>query len=218
MHTTVTVGRMDRSAVDEISRIVAEFDSADFPGIGGLHRRQLYVYYDILVHVQDFAGARGHPKLDRLEEALSPFVTGYDTDAGTSVVGASASRFYHWEDATALRKQHRLHSAVIVNRVADAVLPEVARLFAELDHTDFPYQMGTRRRQLFTYHGVYFHVQDFEVDNGNAVIDEAWQDADPRFVKICADLDPLVRKYDPTTWRSTADQIAHRFYCWRDST
>jgi hypothetical protein len=223
MHTTVTVGRIDHSAVNEISRIVTEFDSDASPGFGGLRRRQLYVYYDVLVHVQDFVGAGvaetgRDPGLIRFEEALSPLVTGYDQDIAISLLDASASRFYHWEGATAVRKQDGLHSTVIVNRVQDAVVPEVARLFAELDETDFPYQMGTRRRQLFTYHGVYFHIQDFELDNGSAVIDQAWKDADPRFVKICADLDPLVKKYDPASWRSTADQIANRFYRWEAST
>ncbi|WTS84450.1 TcmI family type II polyketide cyclase [Streptomyces sp. NBC_00487] len=107
-----------------------------------------------------------------------------------------------------------MHSTVIVNRVADEVIPEVARLFGELDATDFPYRMGTRRRQLFAYQGVYFHIQDFPSENGTAVIDQAWKEADPRFVKICADLDPLVKKYAPERWRSTADQIAARFYHW----
>ncbi|WBO69777.1 TcmI family type II polyketide cyclase (plasmid) [Streptomyces camelliae] len=110
-----------------------------------------------------------------------------------------------------------MHSTVIVNRVADEVIPEVTRLFGELDATDFPYRMGTRRRQLFSYHGVYFHIQDFLSENGTAVIDQAWKEADPRFVKICADLDPLVKKYAPERWRSTADQIATRFYLWEAS-
>ncbi|WP_424184798.1 TcmI family type II polyketide cyclase [Actinokineospora sp. G85] len=218
MHTTVSVGRMDPAAATAIARVYAESESAG-PPVPGLKRRQLYRYYDVFVEIQDFSGenaaeaaeeATRHPAILRVRENLAPHVTAFDPAA----TGDRATTFYHWEGAPPIDKETGLHSTVIVNRVRDAVIPEVARLFGELDETDFPYRMGTRRRQLFTYHGVYFHIQDFEARDGNAVIDQAWKEADPRFVKICADLDPLVHKYAPERWRSTDDQIAVRFHHW----
>ncbi|MFF4786951.1 TcmI family type II polyketide cyclase [Streptomyces griseorubiginosus] len=222
MFTVVSVGRLNGEYGKEISEIFAEFDAATAPGIPGLKRRQLYSYYDVFVHIQDFTGENADEKAEaaakdsrvaELSERLAPLITAYDP----TLADDRAAPFYHWEGDPPVDKETGLHSTVIVNRVADEVVPEVARLFGELDATDFPYRMGTRRRQLFSYHGVYFHIQDFPSENGTAVIDQAWKQADPRFVKICADLDPLVKKYAPERWRSTADQIAHRFYLWEAS-
>ncbi|MCM6778699.1 TcmI family type II polyketide cyclase [Nocardia sp. CDC159] len=89
---------------------------------------------------------------------------------------------------------------------------DIAGLFAEFDGTDMPHRMGTRRRQLFYYQGLYFHLQDFDTDDGGARIDQAR--SDPRFIGISADLRPFVSPYDPKTWRSPADAMATRFYNW----
>lgn len=222
MQSIVSVSRMDLAAGPAVSRIFAEFDSTVAPGIPGLKRRQLYTYYDVFVHIQDFVGedaaeaaesAARDPRIRKPAEGLSPYVTAYDPDISAD----RAMSFYHWEGTPPIEKETGLYSTVIVNRVQDAVIPDVARLFGELDETDFPHRMGTRRRQIFSYHGVYFHIQDFESQNGNSVIDQAWKEADPRFVKICADLDPLVQKYAPEKWRSIDDQIADRFYHWETS-
>jgi hypothetical protein len=219
MFTVVSVGRLDGDCSKEIAEIFADFDAVTAPRISGLKRRQLYAYYDVLVHIQDFTGENAGAAADEaakefrvagLRERLAPLVTAYNPTGADD----RAVAFYHWEGEPPVDKETGLHSTVIVNRVADEVVPEVARLFGELDATDFPYRMGTRRRQLFSYQGVYFHIQDFPSENGTAVIDQAWKEADPRFVKICADLDPLVKKYAPERWRSTADQIATRFYHW----
>ncbi len=219
MFTVVSVGRLGGDYSREISEIFADFDAVTAPGISGLKRRQLYTYYDVFIHIQDFAGenpgeaaeeAAKDSRAAELDARLAPLVAAYDP----TMTDDRAVAFYHWEGEPPVDKETGLHSTVIVNRVADEVIPEVARLFGELDSTDFPYRMGTRRRQLFSYQGVYFHIQDFPSENGTAVIDQAWKEADPRFVKVCADLDPLVKKYAPDRWRSTADQIATRVYHW----
>nr|QNL10612.1 Polyketide synthesis cyclase [Streptomyces sampsonii] len=219
MFTAVSVGRLERDVRDEISEIFADFDTATEHGASGLRRRQLYAYYDIFIHLQDFTGENAAaaardavegPGTARVRERLARLVPAYgpagDEDRPTA--------FYHWEGEPPVDKETGLHTTVIVNRVADEVIPEVARLFGGLDATGFPHRMGTRRRQLFAYQGVYFHLQDFPGEDGTAVIGQAWREADPRFVQICADLDPLVKKYAPERWRSTADQIATRFYHW----
>jgi cyclase len=108
-----------------------------------------------------------------------------------------------------------MHSTLIVARMEPDSGPDVARLFGAFDETEMPQLMGTRRRQLFSYRGLYFHLQDFDQDNGGRLIEEA--KSDPRFVGISEDLKPFIEAYDPATWRSPADAMATRFYHWEGS-
>ncbi|MEV6753029.1 TcmI family type II polyketide cyclase [Streptomyces sp. NPDC051214] len=108
-----------------------------------------------------------------------------------------------------------MHSTLIVARMDPGSGVDVARLFGEFDDTEMPHRMGTRRRQLFSYRGLYFHLQDFDQDNGGELIEEA--KTDPRFVGISQDLKPFIEAYDPATWRSPADAMAKRFYNWEAS-
>jgi cyclase len=108
-----------------------------------------------------------------------------------------------------------MHSNLIVARIALDSSAEVARLFGEFDATEMPHRMGTRRRELFFYKGLYFHQQAFDGENGGELIEEA--KSDPRFVQISADLKPFIEAYDPATWRSPADAMATRFYHWEAS-
>jgi len=88
----------------------------------------------------------------------------------------------------------------------------VADIFREFDETEMPRRMGTRRRQLFSFKGLYFHLQDFDSDHGTDLIEVAKED--PRFIRISDDLKPYIKAYDPATWRSPADAAATRFYSW----
>lgn len=108
-----------------------------------------------------------------------------------------------------------MHSTLIVARMDPDSSVDVAKLFAEFDAGDMPHRMGTRRRQLFSYRGLYFHLQDFDSDNGGELIEQA--KSDPRFVRISDDLKPFIQAYDPATWRSPADAMATRFYTWEAS-
>jgi cyclase len=105
-----------------------------------------------------------------------------------------------------------MHNTLIVARMNDAHRTAVANLFTEFDASDMPHLMGTRNRQLFTYRGLYFHLQSFDTDDGAERIEKA--KSDPRFVRISDDLKPFVQAYDPATWRSPADAMATRFYHW----
>ena len=108
-----------------------------------------------------------------------------------------------------------MHSTLIVARMHPESGVDVAKLFSEFDSTEMPHRMGTRRRQLFQYRGLYFHLQDFDTDNGGELIEQA--KTDPRFVAISEDLKPFIEAYDPKTWRSPADAMATRFYHWEGS-
>ncbi|PWG12188.1 TcmI family type II polyketide cyclase [Streptomyces sp. V2] len=108
-----------------------------------------------------------------------------------------------------------MHSTLIVARLEPGASTNVADLFAGFDATEMPHRMGTRRRQLFHYRGLYFHLQDFDEDNGGERIEAAR--TDPRFIGISNDLKPYIGAYDPATWRSPADAQATRFYAWEAS-
>jgi len=105
-----------------------------------------------------------------------------------------------------------MHSTLIVARMEPNAQADVARLFADFDSTQMPHLMGTRRRQLFLYRGLYFHLQDFEDDQGGERIEAA--KTDERFVRISEDLKPFIGAFDPATWKSPADAMATRFYHW----
>ncbi|GGU17164.1 MULTISPECIES: TcmI family type II polyketide cyclase [Streptomyces] len=108
-----------------------------------------------------------------------------------------------------------MHSTLIVARMDPGSSVDVAKLFSDFDRTEMPHRMGTRRRQLFEYRGLYFHLQDFDEDQGGQQIQEARHDQ--RFIQISEDLKPFIEAYDPTTWRSPADAMAQRFYNWEAS-
>ncbi len=107
-----------------------------------------------------------------------------------------------------------MHSTLIVARMAPGDAAAVAARFAEFDAGEMPRRMGTRRRELFHYRGLYFHLQDFDDAPGGEAIEAA--KADPEFVRISADLKAHIEAYDPATWRSPKDAMATRFYRWSD--
>lgn len=105
-----------------------------------------------------------------------------------------------------------MFSTLIVARMDPGSSADVAGVFTGFDATEMPHLMGTRRRQLFSYRGLYFHLQDFDAENGHESIERTR--TDPRFIRISDDLRPFVEAYDTTTWRSPADAMASRFYHW----
>ncbi len=106
-----------------------------------------------------------------------------------------------------------MHSTLIVGRMDPESSLEVAQLFTAFDETGMPHRMGTRRRELFSYNGLYFHLQDFLHDDGRERVSGAR--TDPLFIKISEDLRRHIRAYDPETWRSPVDAMATRFYHWQ---
>ncbi|MEU3609165.1 TcmI family type II polyketide cyclase [Streptomyces sp. NPDC035033] len=105
-----------------------------------------------------------------------------------------------------------MHSTLIVARMEEGSAGRVAQLFSDFDATDMPERMGTLRRQLFTYHGLYFHLQDFARPDGGERIERHRHD--PRFTSISAELKPYVSAFDPSTWTSPSDAMARCFYRW----
>ena len=226
MHSVVFVGVLTEGATPKVATLFSEFDSSELPALIGLRRRPMYSYYDLHINVLDFSqepdaarieALKGDPRVERHVRRLNDLVAPLRPEGWRDVADSAASPFYLWGQDDWHPAGELTHSTIVVNRMDSSAAPKVSALFAKLDATDFPYRMGTRRRQLFTHHGVYFHIQDFPVADGAEVIADAWKEQDPRFVKICRDLDPFMNVYDPATWRSTADQVATRFYSWRSA-
>ena len=109
-----------------------------------------------------------------------------------------------------------MNSTLIVAKMESGSGEGVAKLFSEFDQTEMPRLMGTRRRQLFHYRGLYFHLQDF--DEGGTEGGEAIEEArtHPLFVGISAALRAYIDPYDPN-WKRPADAMAERFYEWKDT-
>ncbi|HEY7486214.1 MAG TPA: TcmI family type II polyketide cyclase [Streptosporangiaceae bacterium] len=105
-----------------------------------------------------------------------------------------------------------MYSTLIVARMEPQDSGAVARLFEDFDRGEMPGLMGTRRRQLFHYHGLYFHLQDFDDEQGGQAIEAA--KTNPSFIQISADLKQFITAYDPATWQSPKDAMAERFYHW----
>jgi cyclase len=105
-----------------------------------------------------------------------------------------------------------VYSTLIVARMQPHDSAAVAGLFTDFDRGEMPHRMGTRRRQLFHYRGLYFHLQDFDGEHGGEAIEEA--KTQPEFVRISADLTKFITAYDPATWRSPKDAMATPFYRW----
>lgn len=101
-------------------------------------------------------------------------------------------------------------STLIVARMAPESAPTVADLFRDSDQcTTLPSELGVRRRSLFRYYDLYFHLVDFA---GPA--DQALRTARdlPDFRRLSDALSPLIAPYDPHTWRSPVDAMAQEFY------
>jgi cyclase len=106
-----------------------------------------------------------------------------------------------------------MNTTLIVAKMAPESADAVAKLFAEFDKTEMPHIMGTRRRQLFYYRGLYFHLQDFDGEGGGEAIEQHRHH--PLFVGISADLRAYIDPYDPN-WKRPADAMSTRFYAWQD--
>jgi Polyketide synthesis cyclase len=105
-----------------------------------------------------------------------------------------------------------MFTTLIIARFKRPDLDAISGLFKEFDETDMPWRMGTLRRQLFNYHDLYIHAQDFAEDHGAEQVEQARED--PRFVQISDDLKPFFNPYDPS-WKSPKDAMASSFYRWQ---
>jgi hypothetical protein len=99
---------------------------------------------------------------------------------------------------------------LIVARMNEVDRNAVARVFAESDATDLPVLMGTQRRTLFHYRGLYVHLVEADSDVSDRLREAG---NNPLFVDVSAKLSPYITPYDPD-WRQPRDALAEPFYTW----
>jgi len=104
-----------------------------------------------------------------------------------------------------------MYTTLIIARLQRPDFDSIANIFGKFDETDMPQRMGTQRRQLFHFHDLYIHAQDFAADHGQQRVEESKED--PRFVQISKDLRQFFEPYDPN-WASPKDAMASCFYRW----
>lgn len=107
-----------------------------------------------------------------------------------------------------------MYTTLIVGRMKPNEKDLIAGHFANFDASEMPHLMGTRRRELFNYNDLYFHLQQFDDDHDSG---EAIRNAmdHPLFVDISQKLIAMIDPYDPTTWKQPTDAIAKSFYRWQ---
>ncbi|QIS18469.1 TcmI family type II polyketide cyclase [Nocardia terpenica] len=105
-----------------------------------------------------------------------------------------------------------MFTTLIIAKFQRPDLNTISELFGEFDKTDMPERMGTLRRQLFNFHDLYIHAQDFAEDHGPEQVENARKD--PRFVKISEDLLQFFDPYAPG-WTGPKDAMASCFYRWQ---
>lgn len=198
MPSTVTLGTFDSDNVADVTKVLREFDGEVASELPQLRRRQVFSYSDLYVHMQDWDVADAaeayrmtttDPRCTRLNERLSAYFGEYTAaeDWDGPIDQPAAERFYLWP-AEQLENLEQTYSAVIVNTQRQEHIPEVSRLFAESDATDIPQSMGTLRRQIYLWRGVYLHIQDFADADSIKAISAVWTDGDPRFLQLVDDL------------------------------
>ncbi|MEU6143258.1 TcmI family type II polyketide cyclase [Streptomyces sp. NPDC047081] len=211
----VTVSKMDRSSIPEVSRLFAEFDGTEIPGLIGLHRRQLFIHQNIQVHLYDFVEksdpaalekVKSDPRMGRLSVDLQPYVAPYEPETWNSPADSAAACFYTWEGEE-IDSPGPTGTTVTIARMDSDAIPDVQKIFRDFDAT--ARLLGIRRRQLFAFKDLCIHIQDHDgLDDTNVArktASEIWSG------KVLQDL-PRLAGQEPV-----ADGWASRFYGWEAS-
>ncbi|MCH0563036.1 MULTISPECIES: TcmI family type II polyketide cyclase [unclassified Streptomyces] len=104
-----------------------------------------------------------------------------------------------------------MHHTLIVARMAPGSAPDIAKVFEDSDRGELPHLVGVSRRSLFQFDDVYLHLIESVEDPAPAIARAAGH---PEFRDVSERLAAYVSAYDPATWRSPKDAMAHCFYRW----
>jgi len=102
------------------------------------------------------------------------------------------------------------HRTLIVARADRRSLAEIGRIFADSDASDLPHRLGVRKRSLFHFRDLYFHL--IETDAPLLGPLEQLRD-DSEFRRVNERLAAFVTPYS-SEWQGPADAIANEFYSW----
>ena len=103
-----------------------------------------------------------------------------------------------------------MHRTLIVAKFDPANAPQVADIFAESDASELPAMVGVRNRELFRFHGLYFHLVEAEND---PTADLYKARSHPLFRDVNTKLAKYMSPYDPN-WKEPKDAMAESFYYW----
>lgn len=99
---------------------------------------------------------------------------------------------------------------LIVARLDPTDREAVAGIFAESDATELPQMIGVKRRSLFAFHGLYFHLVEAE----KAITPSLYRSrSHPLYEDINRKLAEFMTPYHPS-WREPKDSMAEQFYSW----
>ncbi|MCW6009765.1 TcmI family type II polyketide cyclase [Micromonospora sp. CPCC 206061] len=99
---------------------------------------------------------------------------------------------------------------LIVARMRPEDAEAVGGLFAESDATELPHLIGVRRRTLFHFHELYFHL----IESGEQITEPLYRNrSHPLFQDVNTKLAAYMRPYHPS-WREPKDSMATPFYSW----
>lgn len=103
---------------------------------------------------------------------------------------------------------------LIVAKMNETDTDAVTDIWAESDASELPHLVGVRRRSLFQFHGLYFHLIEAEQPTGT---DGRIEDVrkHPLFQDIDTKLAKYVTAFDKATWRGPKDAMARLFYSWQ---
>lgn len=103
------------------------------------------------------------------------------------------------------------HRTLIVAKMDHKDADAVGNLFAESDATDLPHMIGVKRRTLFRFHGLYFHLVEAEEPINKNLYKAR---SHPLYADINTKLAEYMTPYDPA-WREPKDSMAEPFYVWQ---
>ena len=99
---------------------------------------------------------------------------------------------------------------LIVARLDPDDREAVAEIFRESDATELPHLIGVKRRSLFSFHGLYFHL----VEAAQEITPSLYQArSHPLYEDINTKLAKYMTPYHPS-WREPKDSMAEQFYRW----
>jgi cyclase len=102
------------------------------------------------------------------------------------------------------------HNTLIVARMNPSDADAIAEIFAESDSSDLPQMIGVRRRTLFKFHDLYFHLVEADHDVSPALYKAR---SHPLYADINTRLANFISPYDPN-WKEPKDAMAIPFYNW----
>jgi cyclase len=102
------------------------------------------------------------------------------------------------------------HRTLIVAHLKEGHADAIANIFAESDASELPHMIGVKRRTLFKFHDLYFHLVEADEDINENLYKAR---SHPLYDWINKSLAEHVWPYDPN-WKEPKDAMAQPFYVW----